>query len=118
MKKYTVTNQAVKTIYSIQITADNLGEILRELRVSHPDQLRSYPLFAKYNLAEIEPGRPACQKLLEEIWQVSGSRSCVETIQLIVRSLGFNGVENYGYCSSADGAVRLLVYRNGDCINT
>lgn len=117
MKKYTITNQSVKTIYSIQITADNLGEIFRDLRKNNPDQLRSNTLLAKYNLAEIEPGLPACQKLLEEIWSPAGSRANTDTIRVVVRSMGFDGIENFGYCASADGIVRLLVYRHGDCIN-
>ena len=100
-----ITQSEVKTIYTIDIQFKDFAEIFCKAKT---DEWRHSSEFGEFNLGDTTMGNlQECFKNLRE----------VKSIQYLVRKLGFDGVENYGYYNDRKGVYTMVVYDSGDTIN-
>lgn len=100
-----ITEKKVRTIYTIDIQFKDFADIFCK---ALEDDWRHQSEFGEFNLKDTTIGNiKSCFENLRE----------AKTIQYIVRKLGFDGVENYGYYNSRKGVYTMVVYDNGDLLN-
>lgn len=100
-----ITSTQVKTVYHIDIQFSDFSKIFVAAK---SDEWRHDSEFGEFNLQDTTVGNIRdCFKNLKE----------VKSIQYLVRKLGFDGVENYGYYNDRKGVYTMSVYDEGDTVN-
>lgn len=100
-----ITKAEIKTMYTVDIAFKDFSDIFCAAK---EDEWRHNSEFGEFDLTDTTIGNIRnCFKQLRE----------VKTIQYIVRKLGFDGVENYGYYNDRKGVYTMVVYDSGDTLN-
>lgn len=102
---------SVKTIYTIALT---FHDFLTVFVYASQDKTRYSEEFAHWDLTDTTIGN--IKKAWKDIchpWYEYKTKN----IQYIVRKLGFDGIENYGYYDENKDLYILSVYDYGDCLN-
>lgn len=100
-----ITSKKVKTIYNIDIQFKDFSEIFGEAKA---DEWRPNDALTEFDLTDTTIGN--IRNCFEALRDAKG-------IQYIVRKLGFDGVENYGYYNKRKGVYTMVVYDDGDTLN-
>lgn len=100
-----ITTSQVKTLHTIDIQFKDFSEIFCAAKA---DEWRHNKELGEFDLTDTTIGNiRKCFEALKE----------PKSIQYIVRKLGFDGVENYGYYDKRKGVYSMVVYDNGDTMN-
>lgn len=108
-----ITGKEVKTIYDIEINFKDYCELRSKAKGNTAAEVMG--AFEDTNLEDDTMGT-----LRKEFCNLQFKSDSVKTLQYIVRELGFDGVENYGYHKDKGegcGVHRMVVYNNGDDLN-
>lgn len=103
------TKMEVKTIYNIEFDLTDFTKIFMEAK----DDVTRINAFSKFNLEDDTMGN--VKSCFNEICKLLGNNA--EDIRYIVRKLGFDGVENYGYYEERTKTYKLVVFNHGDDMN-
>ena len=104
-----ITKKEVKTIYDIEIQFKDFSEIYAKAKDDVMCEVMQ--AFTKSDLSNTTMGN------LKHEFEILDD---VKTIQYIVRKLGFDSIENYGYFKKKPegfGVYRMVVSNYGDDIN-
>lgn len=100
-----ITSKKVKTVYNIDIQFKDFSDIFCAAKA---DEWRPDSALGEFDLTDTTIGNVRkCFEALKE----------PKSIQYIVRKLGFDGVENYGYHNKRKGVYTMVVYDDGDTLN-
>ena len=104
------TQIKVKTIYDIEIEYSDFSAIF----VKAKKDITRLGAFEEFNLDDTTIGniRKCFESLNTHCFSEHCKQSC-EDLQYIVRALGFDGIENYGYYAKNKNAYKMVVYNNG-----
>lgn len=110
------TKAEVRTIQSIRISVTSIKPILLLVQQDHCKDI--YWKTSKIDLSKInDMNFTDLKKAFISLWSIGHSKEDIDTIEYIVRVLGFDGVENFGYYSDTTNCIHLVVYNNGDHLN-
>ncbi len=110
------TKAEVRTIQSIRISVTSIKPILLLVQQDHCKDI--YWKTSKIDLSKINDMKfTDLKKAFISLWSIGHSKEDIDTIEYIVRVLGFDGVENFGYYSDTTNCIHLVVYNNGDHLN-
>lgn len=108
-----ITEKEVRTIYHIEISFKDYCELRSKAKGNTIAELMG--AFKDTNLEDSTMGT-----LRKEFCNLEFKSDSAQTLQYIVRELGFEGVENYGYHKDKGegcGVHRMAVYNHGDDLN-
>ncbi len=96
----------VKTIYHIDIEFTDFDKIFREAAT---DNWRSQSELQNFNLQDTTIGNiRSCFKSLD-----GTSEQDYKNLRYVVRKLGFDSIENYGFYDKNKDVYKMIVYNNG-----
>lgn len=105
-----ITKKEVKTIYSVELSFKDYCELRTKAKGSTIAEVMG--AFADTNLDDETMGT-----LKNEFCNLQFKSDSAKTLQYIVRELGFDGIENYGYHKEkveGCGVHKMVVYNEGD----
>ena len=104
------TQIKVKTIYDIEIEYSDFSAIF----VKAKKDITRLGAFEEFNLDDTTIGNiQKCFKALDAHCFSERCKQACEDLQYVVRALGFDGIENYGYYDKDKNRYKLVVYNNG-----
>lgn len=108
-----ITGKDVKTIYDIEISFRDYCDLRSKAKGNATAEMMG--AFKDTNLEDDTMGT-----LKKEFYNLQFASDGTKTLRYVVRELGFDGVENYGYHKDKGegcGVHRMVVYNNGDDLN-
>ena len=110
------TKAEIKTVQTINIPVSSIKEILKMVQ---QDNLKDiYWKNPKINLSDLDSETwTSIKKNFLKMWSVGSTREDTETIQYIIRLLGFDGIENFGLYDEHRNCISMVVFNYGDHLN-